>query len=304
MTPERWLDLLPPAARSIVRQAPPAWTPPMLGTLVRAPPSGTWVCERKLDGHRAIIVRQQGRPAAMHSRNGGDITTRHAGLLEDLPDRDMVLDGELVAMHDGNEDFGAVQRGRATHFVAFDVLNLDGRDVRALALRDRRTVLQALRLRGTLAVVASVEDEPGRLFARACEEGWEGIMAKDPAAPYTGGRSRSWQKLKCQHVDTFQVLGYTTGDQGIAALHLGQQADGRTRYAGKVGAGFSHAEATRLQRLFVSRAVERAPVPDAPPGAWVRPGLACRVAFTEKTVSGLLRHPRYLGMVDPEQALP
>jgi DNA ligase D-like protein (predicted ligase) len=189
------------------------------------------------------------------------------------------------------------------YYYVFDLLHLDGQDVRRLPLRERKRLLRgavdfADPIRFTTHRNAAGEDE----YRKACDRGDEGVIAKRADAPYRGGRSSDWLKFKCVRDQEFVVGGWTDpkgSRTAFGALLVGYYDNDEFRYAGKVGTGFTgdilrdlHARMRALERgdsPFTGRIRERNV-------HWVEPALVVQIGFTEWTRDGMLRHPRYLGL--------
>jgi bifunctional non-homologous end joining protein LigD len=315
------LDALPDDERALLRPAPaPTHAGAMKAVLTDARFSDSdWIFERKLDGIRCVAIRDGG-PVTLLSRNDLSLNGRYpeiAAALEAQPQRRFVVDGEVVAFDSGQTSFARLaQRGRRNvpvFFYIFDVLWLDGHDVRALPLRTRKRLLRsALRFDDPSLRFSTHRNGDGEaFFAEACRKGWEGLIAKRADSPYSDRRSRDWLKLKCEQGQEL-VIGGSTAPKGsrsdFGALLLGYyDDDGALRYAGKVGTGFDEATLRDLgQRL---RALRRSDAPFADAAAirertatWVQPKLVAEVAFTEWTRAGRLRHPRFLGLRDDKSA--
>jgi bifunctional non-homologous end joining protein LigD len=289
-----------------------------------------WIFERKLDGIRCMAHRDGGGQVRLISRTDKDMTGQFpevADALEAQPVDDFVVDGELVAFQDGITSFSTLQR-RARERVSvflyvFDLLRLEGRDVRELPLRERKALLRdSFEFGGRVRYSPHRNEHGTKLFRKACSEGLEGLMAKRADSPYrSAARSRDWLKLKC-HFEQELVIGGFTAPQGsrtdFGALLVGYYEDGRLRYAGKVGTGFDHATLEELGRRL--RELERDDPPFAdvhpiPRGThWVEPELVAQIGFSEWTQGGeraarasprsrgRLRHPRYLGLRDDKPA--
>jgi bifunctional non-homologous end joining protein LigD len=197
-------------------------------------------------------------------------------------------------------------------FCVFDLLELDGDDLRDGPLLERRARLTAaIRRSAALQLSEAWRDDSQRRFAHACRAGWEGLIAKRAQAPYVPGRSRDWLKLKCVWEQEFEfVIGGYTDPAGsrtdFGALPVGYYEDGGLRYAGKVGTG--HTAATlrdlgaRLRELETPESpfVDTRPIPRGT--HWTRPELVAQIAFAEWTNDGRLRHPRFLGLRDDERS--
>jgi bifunctional non-homologous end joining protein LigD len=276
-----------------------------------------WIFERKLDGIRCVAIRDGGGVRLL-SRNDLSLDARYpelvAALNAERRER-FAVDGEVVAF-DGPRTSFARLAARNHHRVpvflyVFDVLWLDGHDVRALPLRTRKRLLRAaLGFHGGVRLTPYRNAAGEALFEAACRKGWEGVIAKRADSAYTDRRSRDWLKFKCEQGQEL-VIGGFTAPQGsrtdLGALLLGYHDGDRLRYAGKVGTGFDRATlrdlAARLGPL------QRATPPFADASAirdrgvtWVEPELVAEVGFTEWTSDGRLRHPRFLGLRDDKPA--
>jgi DNA ligase D-like protein (predicted ligase) len=278
-----------------------------------------WIVERKLDGYRCVAFRDGGS-VALESRNYLSLNGRYpeiAAALDGDPCKRFVVDGEIVGMVRGKSSFEALQqrghdRGVRIAYYVFDVLWLDGEDVRDRPLHERKTALRkALRFGGgTVRWTPYRRAERGEeLLADACRRGWEGLIAKRLDRPYQGRRSGDWLKWKCSAEQELVIGGYTApkGSRvAFGALLVGYYDGDKLRYAGKVGTGFDERELRDLAKRMA--ALQRATSPfDAgdPPArgtTWVTPELVAQVAFTEWTRDGSLRHPRYLGLRDDKPA--
>jgi bifunctional non-homologous end joining protein LigD len=307
------------AERERVRAAPaPTHARLMKAVLSReAFSDSAWLFERKLDGIRCLGVRDGGAQR-MLSRNDLDLAARYPELRDALAQQSrdrFAVDGEIVAFDRGQTSFARlVQRGHhavAVFFYVFDLLWLDGFDVRALPLRTRKRLLRDTLSAGGRLRLSTHRNEAGEaMFDHACRQGWEGVVAKRADSPYRETRSRDWLKFKCEAGQEL-VIGGFTAPRGtrteLGALLLGYYDDGQLRYAGKVGTGFDRETLEDLgQRL---RALRRETSPFAArdvirePGiTWVTPQLIAQVAFTEWTTAGRLRHPRYLGLREDKAA--
>jgi bifunctional non-homologous end joining protein LigD len=275
-----------------------------------------WIFERKLDGIRCIAVRDGG-PVKLWSRNDLALNDRYpeiAAALERQPAPRFAVDGEVVAFEGTRTSFERLaRRGRervAVYLYVFDLLWLDGRDVRPLPLRERKRLL-----RDVLGWHDPVRFTPHRnrdgetFFREACRKGWEGLIAKRADSPYASrARSRDWLKLKCEHGQELVIGGYTApkgSREELGALLLGYFADGELRYAGKVGTGFDRATLRDLAKRLAPLRRERSPFVDEireRDVSWVTPKLVCEVGFTEWTRDGRLRHPRFLGLREDKAA--
>jgi bifunctional non-homologous end joining protein LigD len=294
------------------------FVPPQLATAVDRPPNGEdWLHEIKLDGYR-IYCRRDARGARLLTRTGQDWTARFqrlVGPIEALPAEEFALDGEVVVLDEkGHSSFGALQEAlsaddqRRLTFFAFDLLYLDGYDLRSAALGDRKALLSELIAGGS--GVASVRysdhiDATGEeVFRQAARLGLEGVVSKQKNRRYRSGRSGEWLKSKPQSRQEFVIVGFThlkKGGPGIGALVVGLHEGKRLIYAGRVGTGFDHATSLDLRRglepLRVSEPlVEQVPREMQRGAQWVKPELVCEVAFMDWTRDNVLRHPSFQGL--------
>jgi bifunctional non-homologous end joining protein LigD len=302
----------------------PGWVAPQLATLVGAAPDGAdWVHEIKLDGYRVLARIERGRVRLL-TRNRQDWTERFPAVAEaaaKLPVKEALLDGEIVALdRSGVSSFQALQQGAeetggwSLAYVAFDLLFLDGRDLRGEPLVERKKALARL-LRGRRGRLRYSEhfDAPGaEVHQRACRMHLEGIVSKRKQAPYVAGRGQAWLKVKCVARQEFVIGGYTDPEGAraeLGSLLLGvHDRDGRLVYAGRVGTGFTDATLAvlgkRLRKLGqgASPFSPEGPRPPARGAHWVKPVLVGEVAFTEWTRDGLLRHPAFEGLREDKPA--
>jgi bifunctional non-homologous end joining protein LigD len=268
------------------RMSLPEWIVPMAATLTdKRFTAPQWIFERKFDGIR-LLTYKQGRDVKLFSRNR---LPQHlpaiARAVADVPLTDAILDGEVT--WDGQ-----------TAYHVFDLVWADGRDLRMFTLEHRRAALLALPLPPPLHHVDVItEPEP---WQRACQEGWEGVIAKHRESHYESRRSPHWLKMKCELTADFIVGGFTDpqgGRVGLGALLVGRYQDGQFVFAGKVGTGFD----TRLLQELRAR-LDLLEIPQSPftravglprlRAHWVRPEIVVNVAFIEWTVHGKLRHSR------------
>lgn len=302
-----------PARRRKKSGALPPFQPVQLATLVdHVPPGDRWLHELKYDGYRMLIAIGGGAGRA-YTRSGLDWSDRFVGLIASALELDVdsaLIDGEaVVTLPDGRTSFQALQaalKGNpdAIDCFAFDLLELDGEDLTRLPLIERKEKLAALignstsRLRYSDHIIGNGE----KLLANFCEAGLEGVISKRVDARYSGSRAGTWVKTKCIRRQEFVIVGWTPSDKqrGFRSLLLGVNENGKLRYAGKAGTGFTAEEIERLMEIMVP--LERKePTVEAPRAAvrgahWIEPRLVAEIAYTEVTDEGLLRHPSYLGL--------
>jgi ATP-dependent DNA ligase len=248
-----------------------------------------WTFERKFDGIR-LLAFKQGSRVRLLSRNrlAQDIPALAAAVAR-LPARELILDGEL-------------SWDRHSEYHVFDILWLDGRDLTALPLVERRALLHRLPLAPPLHRVAELRGE--KPWERACAEGWEGVIAKRRDSAYEHRRSKHWLKMKCELTGDFVVGGFTDPQRtrvGLGALLVGFYDNDDFVFAGKVGTGFDRALLRDLRERLDALEEEKPPFTVATGlprvrAHWVRPRIVVHVAFIEWTVHGKLRHSRLLGV--------
>jgi DNA ligase D-like protein (predicted ligase) len=313
----------------------PGWIEPQLATLTRDRFSDpAWIYERKLDGERCLAYRSGGQ-ALLMTRNQLDVSRTYPEIHDMLaaqPSPDFVCDGEIVAFDGEATSFSKLQqrlgvrdpgvelrRRVPVFYYVFDLLYVDGEDIRRRPLLERKELLrERLSFADPIRFTEHRRGDGVAYFEEACRQRWEGLIAKRADARYQAGRTREWLKFKCENNQEL-VIGGFTDPQGsrthFGALLLGYYDQrGRLIYAGKVGTGFSDAtlaslggslsELERNDPAFDQTLLPR-PSDGGPPRRgvhWVEPKLVAQVGFTEWTEAGQLRHPRYQGLRDDKDA--
>ena len=310
----------------------PAALKPQLATLATSLPArGDWIYEIKFDGYR-ILARIEDGEVGLFTRNGHDWTAKMASLARAIASLDIAsgwIDGEVVVMGaDGLPSFNALQNafdGKGTEailFFAFDLPFVDGKDLRALTLKDRRTILKS-RLEAQdsprLRFSEAFGGDGASILKSACGMGLEGVMAKRLDSGYQARRTEAWLKLKCQRRQEFVVGGFTDRSDGrseIGSLLLGVYDDGKRLVScGSVGTGWDARTASQLWTRLVALATSRSPF-DAEHGPtqgrwsrrqlgaerWVKPGLVVEVSFADWTPDGSIRHAKFEGVREDKPA--
>jgi bifunctional non-homologous end joining protein LigD len=308
----------------------PALVEAELATLAEHAPEGEeWLSEMKFDGYRGLCKIAGGR-AAIYTREGLDWSRRWPVLvraLERLPVDDAWIDGEAVALdEDGGISFEALQNyadgerqqagGARLAFYAFDLLYLNGHDLRPLPLLQRKQLLREL-IPGTdqdglLLYSEHIVGRAGEVFRHACMHGMEGIVVKRVDAPYTGRRDRNWLKVKCQRRQEFVIAGYTDpagSRSGFGAILVGVHDDqGRLQYAGRVGTGFDQRLLGSLLKKFKALEQDRPAFAHPPTGQqlrgvhWLAPELVAEVRFAQWTKAGIVRHAAFVALREDKPA--
>lgn len=318
--------------RSAPKESFPDFIAPQLAEEARSAPNGrAWVHELKLDGYRIQVhvqtsAQDKGKvgKARLFTRKGLDWAARMPALARaaaELGVESAILDGEIVVLDEGGRSSfpdlqAAFQNGNQAGMVyfAFDLLHLNGRNLRGLPLIKRKEILEKLLSQAdphpVLRFCEHIQASGDVVFAKASELGAEGIVSKLVAAPYTSGRGNTWLKMKSKMMQEFVVGGFTpvakTG-RGVGSLLLGYYDGGKLLYAGRCGTGFSH-ELERILRVRLDALVQKAPgfveLPQvARQGAvWVKPELVAQVAFAGWTKDDLIRQSSFKSLREDKPA--
>lgn len=322
------------------KSAFPATLKPMLATLTNKPfDEPGWVYEVKWDGYRTVAHLNKGK-VELKSRNNKSFSEKFYPIKDALGKLSLnaVLDGEIIVSNDqGVSDFGRLQNWRSEAdgeliFYVFDILWVNGYSLLELTLEERRYILTELLPEDPVIRISQEFRSSGtEFYAAAKRMDLEGIMAKKTASTYSSGnRSKEWLKIKINKREEAVIGGYTRNEgttRGFSSLLVGQYHNGKLRYTGKIGTGFSHKQQLEMLKTFAPLVRKSSPFdeePDVnkpsrfrsnPPKAtatWLKPELVCEVSFTEMTSDGVMRHPSFEGMredksareVEPEKTIP
>ncbi|UAX94727.1 non-homologous end-joining DNA ligase [Ensifer adhaerens] len=292
---------------------------PCVATLVDKPPAGpAWAFEVKWDGYRAALHIEPGRIHIL-TRGGHDWTDRFPSIAADAPTlgaTTAIIDGEAVVLDEkGRSDFGLLQRalGRrpGVHgpgeilLFAFDLLYLDGRDLRRLPYAERRHHLEQLLVGrdGAIRLSEEVDADGAEFFRVACDLGLEGIIAKRRDAPYRSGRRPEWLKIKCVRRDAFLIVGYEPSSLpgAIGRLLLAARKEDGFVYVGGCGTGWTYQESAMLREVLNSIPADKPAVTLARKGPFFcRPMLVADIEYRAWTQDGKLRHPSFKGVREME----
>jgi bifunctional non-homologous end joining protein LigD len=286
----------------------------MLASLVDAPfDAPGWVYEEKYDGYRILAYKEDKRVTLL-SRNGKDRTESFADVaraVATLSDRTLLLDGEVVAFDKKLVSrFQLLQQGEVpTVYAVFDCLYRNGRDLRGEILSVRRAALEeAIGETDRLFPSRRLGKNGLAAYRLAAKKGFEGLVAKDAAAPYVEGRSRRWLKVKVHQEDEFVIGGYTSPGGArnyFGSLLVGAHRRGDLIYAGRVGTGFTEKTLAELYRKFqplVRKVSPFANLPREKSATWIAPKLVAQVSYHEWTSDEKLRQPVFLGLRDDKSA--
>jgi DNA ligase D-like protein (predicted ligase) len=301
----------------------PRFVDPMTATNVEKLPEGDqWIYEVKLDGYRALVMKEGDRIKIV-SRKRNDLTATYPAVVaaaRKLKAQTATLDGEIVALDgEGRPSFQALQhrasKAHAIVYYAFDLLHLNGEDLTALPLAARQE-----RLRVTLKGSAVLISEPLAGTAQQVTNavaalGLEGVIAKRRDSTYNAGvRSGAWLKLKLDKQQEFVVGGYRPGDHGVDALLVGVYEGKSLHFAAKVRAGFTPHLRREVFNVIRPFETPRCPFADLPNTAkksrwgegitpadmltfrWVKPKVVVQIRFVEWTEDAHLRHAAFLGV--------
>jgi bifunctional non-homologous end joining protein LigD len=295
---------------------------PMLATATKSiSDPAHWLYEVKYDGYR-LLACKAGADVRLYTRRANDWTDRFQPIAEGVATvraRECVLDGEACAVDEsGRPSFHALQewiagisRQARLGYAVFDLLWLDGRDLRREPIEARRELLEKLLAgqSGPLSLSRAVAGDLPELLRAAKEAGLEGLVAKRKGSPYVAGRTTTWLKIRFDRRQDCAVAGYIpmagTKDD-VGALLLAVAEKGKLVYAGRVGTGFDTAKRRELSRELEPARVGAPAIEGAPKikdARWVEPKLVCECAFTEWTPEGSMRHPRWLRMREDKTPL-
>lgn len=291
---------------------------PCLAKLQSAPPLGDdWAFEVKWDGYR-LAIHIAGKRVRIITRGGHDWTSRFPTIAHDALELGIdsaILDGEAVVLDErGASDFGALQKalgGRGgkrfaseARLYAFDLLYLNGHDLREQPLIERREMLAevlAAQRHGSIGLSEEIDAHGDAFLKLACQMGLEGIIAKRRSAPYRSGRGGDWLKVKCVQTESFAIIGYAPSAVaigGIGRLLLAARQGKGLVYVGGVGTGFTHTSGLALKKQLDAMLVDKPPamMKNRKGVRWTSPELIAEIAFRAWTDDGKLRHASYKGL--------
>ena len=295
---------------------------PMAAQLVTALPDGDeWLYEAKFDGYRALALKN-GASVRLLSRKGNDLTADYPAIRDAvaaLKSKSLMIDGEIVAFDEaGRPSFQHLHhrsaKPAAIRYFAFDLLHLEGKDLRAHPLEERRASLQKVLRGSNVEFSAELPGTPDDVVQAVTSVGLEGVVAKRRDSKYEAGkRSGVWQKFKVHLRQEFVIGGYKPENRNFQSIVVGYYEHDKLRFAARVRAGFTAAQRAALFEILHPLKVEKCPFTDLPSSRtghwgegvtvedmrilkWVKPTLVAEIAFTEWTRDGNLRHSAFVGL--------
>lgn len=312
----------------------PLYVEPMQSKPVTSLPDGNaWIYEIKFDGYRALGIRQ-GNKIRLASRSNKDLSRQYPEIVESLkslPEKDWVVDGEIVALDEKGvpsfqllQNIGSAKEDRPLHYFSFDLIHLDGKDLKGIPLFQRKQILEALleSSDGRILFSANIQGDPEVLIKEAHKRGLEGIVAKRKESKYEPGkRSGLWQKFKTEAEQEFVIGGYkpSSRSNSLDSILAGYYVGKKLMYAGSVRAGFTPRTRTQVYSLIQDLVISKCPfanLPEEEKGRWgeglteedmakciwIKPKVVVRIEFAEWTSSNHLRHAKFKGIVEDKKA--
>jgi bifunctional non-homologous end joining protein LigD len=285
----------------------PGFIEPALATAVDKVPAGErWIHEIKFDGYRAQI-HIANDTIKVFTRRGHDWTDRLRKIANDAwhaSARSAIIDGEIVVPSaDGTTDFSVLQnelKGKSEKivFVAFDLLYLNGKDLRKLPLLERKAQLKKTVAKSGLQFSETFEIDGGEMLAHACKIGLEGVVSKVRDSRYVSGRGNDWVKKTCVQRETLPIAGFALDGKNWDGIYIGRRKGKDFIYAGKVDHGFDKNSAVDLRARLTPLIRKTQPYSKriAHKGVWVEPELLAEIECRAKSAQGKVRHPVYRGV--------
>jgi bifunctional non-homologous end joining protein LigD len=275
----------------------PGFIEPALATSIEKVPGGErWLHEIKFDGYR-VQVHLRDAAVKVFTRRGHDWTNRFKKIASDawhINAGSAIIDGEVVVPAvNGTTDFSVLQnelKGRSNKIVlvAFDLLYLNGYDLRTLALGERKAELKKIIAETDLQFRESFEIDGREMFKHACAIGLEGVVSKVRDSRYVSGRSNAWVKKTCAQRETLPIAGFALKENKFDGVYVGRLKGNDLVYAGKVDHGFDAVSAKDLQARLKPLIRKTQPYAKriAHKGVWVEPSVLAEIEYPSKVLRG------------------
>jgi bifunctional non-homologous end joining protein LigD len=285
----------------------PGFIEPALATAIGNLPSGDrWIHEIKFDGYR-VQVHLANEAVKVFTRRGNDWTKRFKKIADDawhISAGSAIIDGEVVVpATDGTTDFSVLQnelKGKSTKIVmvAFDLLYLNGYDLRKLPLVERKAHLKKLIADTSIQFSDSFETDGREVYKHACKVGLEGVVSKVRDSAYASGRGNNWVKKTCAQRETLTIAGFALDGKDWDGIYLGRRKGNDLIYAGKVDHGFDKTSVAELRKRLAPLIRKTQPYSKriGHKGTWVEPELLAEIEYRAKSAEGKVRHPFFKGL--------
>ena len=295
-----------PAAIGVKAPFPSFIEPALASSIEKVPSGARWIHEIKFDGYR-VQIHLANEAVKIFTRRGHNWTNRFKKIADDawhIAAGSAIIDGEVVVpAENGATDFSVLQnelKGKSTRivFVAFDLLYLNGCDLRKLSLIERKKQLKKI-IDGTdLQFSESFEVDGPDMFAHACKVGLEGVVSKVRDSQYTSGRGNDWVKKTCAQRETLTIAGFALDGNDWDGIYVGRRKGDDLIYAGKVDHGFDKRSSAELRKRLTPLIRKTQPYTKriAHKGVWVEPEVNAEIEYRAKSAEGKVRHPFFKGV--------
>jgi bifunctional non-homologous end joining protein LigD len=285
----------------------PGFIEPALATPIDKVPKGErWIHEIKFDGYR-VQLHLAHEAVTVYTRRGNDWTKRFKKIADDaflINAASAIIDGEIVVpATDGTTDFSVLQnelkgKSKSLVMVAFDLLYLNGYDLRKLPLVERKSLLKKLIAQTAIQLSETFEVDGPEMYKHACSVGLEGVVSKIRDSRYPAGRGNDWVKKTCMQRETLPIAGFALKAKKFDGIYLGRRKGNDLVYAGKVDHGFDKSSTAELQARLKPLIRKTQPYARkiAHRGVWVEPALLAEIEYRAKSAEGKVRHPFFKGI--------
>ncbi|MFK4522149.1 bifunctional non-homologous end joining protein LigD [Bradyrhizobium japonicum] len=295
-----------PEAPGVKAPFPGFIEPALASSIDRVPAGDRWIHEIKFDGYR-VQIHLANEAVKVFTRRGHDWSRRFKKVADDawhIKASSAIIDGEVVApAADGSTDFSVLQnelKGNSNKIVlvAFDLLYLNGRDLRKVPLLQRKAALKKIITGSDVQFSESFEIDGREMFTHACKVGLEGVVSKVRDSIYASGRRNNWVKKTCAQRETLTIAGFALDDGKWDGIYLARRKGDDLIYAGKVDHGFDKTSAAELRKKLQPLVRKTQPYAKriAHRGIWVEPKLLAEIEYRAKSAEGKVRHPFFKGL--------